>query len=527
MLKKLAISLIIFFFLSSCTPQVQLEGIDISVSADGTSRNLTLPPGSTVQQALILTGITLSQTDRVAPPAYTIVTNGMTIVVTRVREEFETQQVIIPYERQELRNESLPTGETRLVQAGQNGTKEITIRHVFENGTEVSNSVVSENTLKAPIPEIVMIGVQSPFAPIEIPGKLAYLTGGNAWIMDGSTFNRRPLVTTGDLDGYVFLLSPDGKLLMFSRKSALPIDQEINTLWVINTTTQNSAPISLGIANVIHFAAWQPGTNYSIAYSTVEPRSTAPGWQANNDLHFLTLINGLPRKTTDVLETNSGGIYGWWGMTFAWSPDGHSLAYSRPDSVGLVDIGSGKLTPLVDIIPLNTHGDWAWIPGVAWGSDNQSIYLVTHAAPNGLVSPEESPNFDMVAASLFDSLPSILIQQTGMFAYPASSSLLEGGNGSTYTIAFWQAIFPTQSKTSRYQLKVMNSDGTNLHVLFPAEGQTGLEPRIPPVWAPRANDGGVDFIGVLYEGNLWIVDAVSGQSQQVTGDGSTSQLDWK
>jgi hypothetical protein len=73
----------------------------------------------------------------------------------------------------------------------------------------------------------------------------------------------------------------------------------------------------------------------------------------------------------------------------------------------------------------------------------------------------------------------------------------------------------------------MNSDGTNLRVLFPAEGQTGLEPRIPPVWAPRANEGGVDFIGVLYEGNLWIVDAVSGQSQQMTGDGSTSQLDWK
>jgi hypothetical protein len=527
MLNKLAVSLIIFLLLSSCTPQVQQDSIDLNVTADGIRRNLTLPAGSSVQQALVSTGISLSQTDRVTPPAYTIVTEGMTIEVTRVREDFETQQVIIPYERQELRNESLPTGETRLVQAGQNGMKEITIRHVFEDGTEVSNSVVSENTLKTPIAEIVMIGVQSPFAPIEIPGKLAYLTGGNAWIMDGSTFNRRPLVTTGDLDGYIFSLSPDGKLLLFSRKSALPIDQQINTLWVIYTTTQNPTPISLGIANIIHFAAWQPGTNYLIAYSTVEPRSTAPGWQANNDLHFLTLINGVPRKTSDVLETNSGGIYGWWGMTFAWSPDGHSLAYSRPDSIGLVDISSGKLTQLLGITPLNTHGDWAWIPGLAWGSDDKSIYLVNHAAPNGLVSPEESPNFDLLASSLSGTLPPILIQQTGMFAYPSSSSLLESSNGSTYAIAFWQAIFPTQSKTSRYQLMVMNSDGKNLHVLFPAEGQTGLEPRIPPIWAPHPLEGGVDFIGVLYEGNLWIVDAVSGLSQQVTGDGSTSQLDWK
>ena len=114
-----------------------------------------------------------------------------------------------------------------------------------------------------------MVGVQSPFAPITIPGKLVYLTGGNAWIMEGSTLNRRPLVTTGDLDGYIFTLSPDEKLLLFSRKTKLPIDQEINTLWVVNTTTQNPSPVNLGVSNVVHFAAWQPGGNNMIAYSTV------------------------------------------------------------------------------------------------------------------------------------------------------------------------------------------------------------------------------------------------------------------
>jgi len=36
-----------------------------------------------------------------------------------------------------------------------------------------------------------------------------------------------------------------------------------------------------------------------------------------------------------------------------------------------------------------------------------------------------------------------------------------------------------------------------------------------------------DLISVVYEGNLWIVDAVSGQPQQVTGDGLTSRIDWK
>lgn len=75
-------------------------------------------------------------------------------------------------------------------------------------------------------------------------------------------------------------------------------------------------------------------------------------------------------------------------MTFAWSPDGHSLAYSRPDGVGLVDINGTGLTTLVNITPLNTHSDWAWTPGLTWGSDSRNIFLVTHAEPTGLVSPE-------------------------------------------------------------------------------------------------------------------------------------------
>ncbi len=526
MTRKLTAIFAVFFLMAACTPQVQQADITVSVTAAGASQNITLPAGSTVQQVLTAAGISLSKTDRVDPPAYTLLTEGLTVTVTRVREEFETQQVIIPFERQELHNESLLAGETRLVQAGKNGLREITIRHVFEDGIETGNSVVSENILQAPTPEIVMIGVQSPFAPLPIPGNLAYLKGGNAWVMEGSTSNPRPLVTTGDLDGYIFSLSPDGKWLLFTRKSALPKEREINTLWVVNTTTQPPTPVSLGISNVVHFAAWQPGKSYLITYSTVEPRATAPGWQANNDLHFMAFENGKPGRTTDILEANSGGIYGWWGMTFAWSPDGHSLAYSRPDGVGLVETIGAGLTALLNITPLNTHGDWAWTPCLAWGSDSRTIYLVTHAAPTGLVSPEDSPNFDLVAASLADNLDTTLVQQTGMFAYPAASSLRQGESGSTYMIAFVQAIFPTQSATSRYQLDVMNSDGTNIRSLFPAEGQSGLQPQTP-VWAPRPLETGGDYIGVIYEGNLWIVDTASGQSQQVTGDGLTNQIDWK
>jgi len=514
--------------LAACgTPQIQQTNITVSVTADGTNQSITLPSGSTVQQALDAVKVTLSQTDRVDPPAYTALTAGMTIVVTRVREEFETQQIVVPFERQELRNESLPSGETRLIQAGQNGLNEVTIRHVFENGVETSSSTVSETVLQEAIAEIVMVGVQSPFAPLSIPGKLVYLKGGNAWAVEGSTSNPRLLVTSGDLDGHIFSLSPDGKWLLFTRKSSLSADQQINTLWAVSTTDQLSAPVNLDVANVVHFAGWQPGQKYLIAYSTVEPQVAPPGWNANNDLHFLTFEDGKPGKTDDILETNYGGIYPWWGMTFAWSPDGQSLAYSRPDGVGLADIGGAGLTTLLDITPYNTRSEWAWTPGLAWGSDGRTLCLVTHAAPSGLVTPEESPNFDLTAISLTDHSDTTLVPQTGMFAYPAASSLRPDESGVTsYLVAYLQAIFPAQSATSRYRLMVMGNDGTNPHLLFPAEGQSGLDPQTP-AWAPTMLDSGSDFIGIIYENNLWIVDVISNQSQQVTGDGLTSRIDWK
>jgi len=43
-----------------------------------------------------------------------------------------------------------------------------------------------------------------------------------------------------------------------------------------------------------------------------------------------------------LLESNSGGVYGWWGMNFAYSAVCR-LAYTRPDGIGLVDQDGGYL----------------------------------------------------------------------------------------------------------------------------------------------------------------------------------------
>ena len=55
----------------------------------------------------------------------------------------------------------------------------------------------------------------------------------------------------------------------------------------------------------------------------------------------------------------------------------------------------------------------------------------------------------------------------------------------------------------------------------------GLDPE-PPVWASETISGQVgDFLCVVYQGNLWLIDSGSGEARQITGDGLTTAVDWK
>ncbi|HJS18268.1 MAG TPA: G5 domain-containing protein [Anaerolineales bacterium] len=510
-----------FSLLTGCrSPQVTEEDITISIMADGESRNVTIPAGSTVTQAMQSAGITVGELDRIEPPPYAVLNNGDSVKLTRVNEEFETEEQVIPFEKQVVRNESLPDGETRLVQAGVNGRQELTYRRVLEDDIEISRSIVKTVILEEALPEIMMVGARTSFAPLPVPGKLAYLSSGNAWIIDTSTANRTALVTTGDLDGRIFKLSPNGTYLIFTRKSTKPADQEINTLWAVRT--DGGKPFSTGLSNIVHFADWIPGTN-SIAYSTVEPRATAPGWQANNDLSRYSITTGEKRK---ILDASNGGVYGWWGMTFAFSPNGR-LAYAQPDGIGLVDIDGKYRKPLLNITPLNTHSDWAWLPSIAWGADGESLYFTSHAQSEDLVSDEDSPFFDISVTSLENSAFVPIVERTGMFAYPSVSPVQSSVLERQYQVAFLQAIFPEQSETSRYRVVVMDRDGSNRRTIFPGEDAPGLEPQTP-IWAPEPIEGqSGDFIAVVYQGNLWLVDSGSGEPYQVTGDGLVTRIDWK
>lgn len=512
--------------LASCIgPKATAGTIQVEIIVDGNSHALGIPSGSTVKQALEMATIQLGTLDRVDPPSYTLLTEGTVVTVIRVTERFEIEETVIPFDRQTIRNESLPEGETRLLQPGENGFQEITYRIIEEEMVEVSRTPVKYVIIQEPQPEIVMIGVQAAYTPLPIEGRLAYVSGGNAWLIQGNTSNRQPLILTGDLDGRVARLSPDGRWFLFTRHAE--DEQEIiNSLWAISTNDPQAEPINLKAYNIIHFADWVPSSSsLSVVYSSVEPSPAPPGWQANNDLIKIPLsTSGRVLREITLLEANAGGQYGWWGTTFAWGSDSAHLAYARADSIGLVNLDEGSLEPLHDIAPFQTLSDWSWVPGLAWGHDNRTLFFVDHGTPLGLESPAASPVFDLIALTGRGGLALPLASRTGMFAYPSVSPLIEMLNGEIYyQVAYFQAISPLESKDSSYRLIVIDRDGSNRRAIFPVAGEPGLEPQQARLaWSP-----GADLLAVLYRGDLWIVDALSGLGQRVTSDGQTVNYDWK
>ena len=530
-LNQLGLLFVFSLFFTACTaPQVTQGQIAVRVTSDGNTAQLEVPAGSTVEQALTLAGVSLNDLDRVEPPTYTLLSEGGEIHVVRVTEDFSIEEVILPFEKQVVKNESLPDGETRLIQPGVNGLQEITYRRVIEDGLEISLSVVKTVNVKEPVAEIVMVGSQTPYIPVSISGRLAFLAGGNAWVMEGTTGNRRPVITTGDLDGQIFRLSPGGDWLLFTRRSEE--EGTINTLWAAKIEGPDEIEIDLQVENIIHFADWVPTSVLRVAYSTVEPRDAPPGWQANNDLQLLSFsTSGWVSRPAVALESNSGGIYGWWGMSFALAPDGLRLGYARPDGVGVLDLREDTdtfLVPIFDITPLQTQSDWAWVPGLNWSPTGNILYTVNHAASQGIESPEESPLFDLTALPLEGGAPINLTPQSGMFTYPVPSPIVVHDSGElSYQLAYLQSIFPTQSKTSRYRLVIMDRDGSNRQVLFPEEGSPGLDPQ-EVLWAPEPV-AGVDgyWIAFLHQGNLWVVNSITGETQQLSGDGLINRLDWR
>lgn len=511
----LLLSLLLTLLLTTAC-EIQRSQATVFIEVDGTRQTLRTEAG-TVREALAEIEVELGPLDRVEPDLYVGLEPGLTIVVTRVREEIETERETVPFERQTVVNEALAVGETRIAQLGTNGEAEISYRVVYENEEEFSRTEISRVTVIEPVPEILVIGPRGSLPSVPIEGTIAYLANGNAWLMRGSSGSRRAVVSEGSLDGRVFHLSPDGRQLIYTTELTNEIELPLNEMWLASTTIIGEKPISLNVQGALQ-AEWSPLITRSlIAYTTAERTANAPGWRANNDLWLLDLSQARPRPR-QLLPPNTAGLYPWWGTTFSWSPDGSKLAYARADQVGVISLTltattplSGNILPLMDFAPLQTFSDWVWLPSLSWSPDSQFIAAAIHGPPLASEPAEESQVFDIWVMSADGRISVKMVEQAGMWANPTWN---QAG------IAFGAAFDPLQSVNSRYRIELIDRDGSNKRQLFPFREELGVQfPEL--IWAPDGKN-----LLFIYNGNLFITSAEGGLPKQLTSDEQASHPQW-
>jgi Tol biopolymer transport system component len=559
----LLLLLLMALSLAACVPE---SSCAVTFVADGETRTVTTD-ALTVRDLLAEVGVVLDEDDRVVPTEPTLIEDGMTVRVIRVEVRTETGQREIPFERTTVRDASVPAGETRLLEPGVTGVEETTYRVTFEDGVEVERQMVRRATLQEPRTEVILVGAQAEITSVPISGTVAYIANQNAWVMQTTSRNQRRLTHTGDLDGRVFALSPDGSYLLFTRVGSPTVTSEmeavspspaseegdvgtatpdgedegadigrasadiagasgeavpLNTLWMIETAAVTAEPVRVDATGVL-WADWEPECRVNpenvgcrIAYSTGSPAEGNPAWKAENDLWIARLRGRDGRLLSQrcVVEPSAGGSYGWWGTVYAWSPDGRYLAYARADQVGVVRAYDGVDTSLARFPPFRTYAPWVWTPTVSWSPEGQFIVTTLHGpAPTG-EDPEDSPVFDVHAIAADGTLTVKLVSEAGMWAAPAYAPAGD-------LLVFGRARSPYASQTSGYELYLMDRDGSDRHQLFPPEEEMGLEyPEV--VWGP-----GGDCLAIVYQGNLYLVDVAGGGVSQLTDEGGVTTARWR
>lgn len=515
--------------LASCRPIGAAQSYDVRIAVDGSTEIHSVSSALTVDQLLASAQIELGPLDRISHPLVAQISNGMLITIRRAREEEICEQQEIPFERRFLPKEGVPAGARQLSQAGSPGIEEACYKILQEDEREVSRVLIDEPiVVRAPVAEIIYTGPEDAVTPAAIVGRISYINHNNAWTISGNTANKTALTANQNLDSLVFHQNEAGTHLVFTSETD-PTDDFFNELWM--APTDGSAEAQRLTPSDVLYAEWRPGSSNTLAYSTGERSSGTAGWNALNNLWLMKidLESGRTLTIEEALAESSGGFYGWWGTVFAWSPLGEQMAWARADGFGLVDFARRRTVTLADYAVFHSASTWVWLSTLSWSFDSKLLVSTTHGQPKGKEPAETSPIFDVSVTSADGSFSAPLRSEAGMWAAPAFSPPATGAGSdeSEGYLAWLQARERHNSMSSEYDLMIADRDGSNQRQLFPALGEAGIRSHdfgLKPVvfaWSPDAR-----HIAITYQGDIWLVDVLSSQADQLTFDGGSSNPVW-
>jgi uncharacterized protein YabE (DUF348 family) len=138
-------------------PVVSAKNVHIDDGGAMSDQRLAAP---NVGALLAAAGVALEQSDEVVPPASTPVTEGMQIVVSRIRMEKATQRVPLPPTAQRIEDPTMNMSRHVVEDPGTPGTQDVTYAIAIVNGVETGRLPVSNEVVVPARDSVLRVGAK-------------------------------------------------------------------------------------------------------------------------------------------------------------------------------------------------------------------------------------------------------------------------------------------------------------------------------------------------------------------------------
>lgn len=132
----------------------------VTVTADSKTKKYWVTGDMTVMQVLKDMGITLDENDVVNKKLTKSVEEGMKITVKRVTYDKHKETEALPFKTVTKKDNSMVSGQSKVLQQGENGVQTVTYNDKYVDGKLVSSEVLSAKVKKAAKDKIVAVGTK-------------------------------------------------------------------------------------------------------------------------------------------------------------------------------------------------------------------------------------------------------------------------------------------------------------------------------------------------------------------------------
>lgn len=153
----------------------------VTITADGRTFT-TRTQAATVAAMLTEEGVAPQGKDYSIPDLQTPITAGMTVKVTRVREEFITESSSIPFNTTYQPDDGMELDQQRVVTPGKPGVRKRTTRVVYEDGQRVQSVLDREWIDEEPTTQVIAYGTRVVVRTLNTPdGPIEYWRAIRVW----------------------------------------------------------------------------------------------------------------------------------------------------------------------------------------------------------------------------------------------------------------------------------------------------------------------------------------------------------